>query len=251
MFLDLDPFVISAAVISCALAGFVKGVSGMGVQAVCVPILALVAPLETAIALGIASTIATSLWQALFGGFFRVIVARIWTLALACVAAIFVGVAFLAQVNQNLLGITLGLVLIVYASYAIGRPTLPSIAKYERWLSPTVGAATGLIGGATGVFLLPAAPYYQMLRLSRDEIVQTASLNSLIILPTLAVALGSNSLLTSSLATASLLLLGPTFVGLWIGTSLRRSLSELDFRKWFIWVLFFLGASLVIRDWLF
>jgi len=245
---DLAPVVILAGVIGCSLAGVVKGLSGLGIQAVCVPIIALAAPLETAVPLSIASALGTSLWQGLFGGFLRKILLRTWSFLLACAAMIFVGVAVLASVNQATVGVVLGFVLVCYTLYTLRRPNLPSIAAQETWLSPTLGAATGLIGGATGVFVMPAGPYFQLLRLSRDEIVQAGSFASIVVQPTLALALGGNSLLSGSLAAVSLALLGPTFLGLWLGTRLRRSLSETQFRKWFLWVLFFLGAALVIRN---
>ena len=44
-------------------------------------------------------------------------------------------------------------------------------------LSPFVGALTGLVTAATGVFVIPAVPYLQALGLQRDMLVQALGLS--------------------------------------------------------------------------
>lgn len=240
--------VVAVAILAYFLGGVGKGLSGLGLQAVCVPILALVAPLEVAIGLGLLPAFATSLWQGLAGGALRRIVRRTWSFILACCLAIFPGASLLASVDRALLAGTLGLLLCLYAAYALYRPAFRSLGRHEPWLSPVLGALTGIAGGATGVFVMPAAPYFQLLELKRDELVQAVCFGTLVVMPVLALALERHSLLAGSVQLASVALLVPTMAGLWLGTTVRRWISEAAFRRLFLWVLLLLGIVITLRN---
>ena len=43
----------------------------------------------------------------------------------------------------------------------------------ERWLSPLIGLVTGMLTGATGVFVIPTVPYLTSIRMDREELVQS------------------------------------------------------------------------------
>ncbi len=247
--LHLTPSIIAVALSTYLCAGVFKGLSGLGVQAIGVPVLALVAPLETAIGLGLLPAFATSLWQGLWGGALRVVLGRTWPFLLPCCITVFFGAALLASVDRRVLSFTLGVLLCLYASYAITRPTLPSFGRHELWLSPVLGAITGIVGGAAGVLVMPGAPYFQLLRLSRDELVQALSLSAVIVMPAIALALSHNSLLPQPVQLASVALLAPTLIGLWLGTKIRRWISEAAFRRVFFWLLLGLGAVIAARNW--
>ena len=60
--------------------------------------------------------------------------------------------------------------------------------RHEGWLGPTIGAATGLVTGATGEFVIPAVPYLQVIGLEKDELIQALGLSFTV--STVALALG-------------------------------------------------------------
>jgi hypothetical protein len=82
----------------------------------------------------------------------------------------------------------LGAVLIAYAGYALCGPAVQVSARMEKRLSPLMGGLTGVITGATGVFVIPAVPWLQALGFRRDELVQALGLS--FTLSTLAMAAG-------------------------------------------------------------
>ena len=45
-------------------------------------------------------------------------------------------------------------------------------ARHQGWAGVVVGATTGVITGATGVFVLPAVPYLQAIGLEKDDLIQ-------------------------------------------------------------------------------
>jgi uncharacterized membrane protein YfcA len=81
-----------------------------------------------------------------------------------------------------------GAVLIAYAGYALRGPAVQVSARMEKRLSPLMGGLTGVITGATGVFVIPAVPWLQALGFRRDELVQALGLS--FTLSTLAMAAG-------------------------------------------------------------
>jgi uncharacterized membrane protein YfcA len=246
---EASPLVVTVAILAYLFGGVAKGVSGLGLQAICVPVLALVAPLETAIGLGILPAFATSLWQGLAGGALRKVLLRTWTFLLPCCLTIFLGASVLANVDRSLVAGTLGGLLCVYAAYAITRPSLlPSLGRHETWMSPVAGAVTGVAGGATGVFVMPGAPYYQLLQLNRDELVQALSFSAIVIMPFLALALGHNDLFSQGVQLSSIAVLVPTLIGLWLGTIVRRWIPEAEFRRLFFWLLLALGSVITVRN---
>jgi uncharacterized membrane protein YfcA len=245
---EVTPLVVAVAIVAYMIGGIAKGVAGLGLAAITVPVMALVVSLEVAIGVAILPAIVTSVWQGLAGGALRKVVRRTWTFFLPCCLSIFLGAQLLARVDRSLLTTILGVLLGGYAAYALTRPRLPELGRHETWLSPVVGAISGVVGGATGSFVMPAAPYVQLLKLSRDELVQAIGVMALLWMPTLALALGRNELFDDALGLTSLALLVPTMAGLALGTLLRRWISEATFKMVFFWTLLALGTTIVGRN---
>ena len=66
---------------------------------------------------------------------------------------------------------------LTYAVLGLTSVSFSVSARAEPWLSPADrGVATGLVTAATGVYVIPAVPYLQALRLEQDELVQALRL---------------------------------------------------------------------------
>ncbi len=73
--------------------------------------------------------------------------------------------------------LALGVTLTFYAIYTLLATPYRVQPAHEPWLSPLVGILTGLITGATGVFVIPAVPYLQSLGFEKDDLVQALGLS--------------------------------------------------------------------------
>jgi uncharacterized membrane protein YfcA len=229
------------------LAGFVKGVIGLGLPAVSLAVLTATLGLKSAMAILLAPSFVTNVWQALVGGHLAAILRRTWTLLLGVCLATWLGVGVLAKANADVLAGLLGLVLAGYAILGLIRLDPPSPGRLEPGLSPLVGVVSGLLNGMTGSFVVPGVFYLQSLGFSRDAFIQ--SLGVLFTTSTIAlgVALRGQGFLSTELALLSAGGVIPAVLGMLLGQFVRRRLSEVAFRNVFFAGLLLFGAYIAIR----
>lgn len=142
----------------------------------------------------------------------------------------------------------LGVVLVLYGCTGFTPIRFRVSARAERWLSPVVGVATGLLTGATGVFVIPAVPYIQALGLEKEELIQALALSPLVSALALGSSLVGGGVQGPSLAGASLLAVIPAVAGMYFGQRLRLRVSEELFRRVFFSGLIALGGYFAVRN---
>jgi len=236
----------------CAIflaAGMVKGVTGMGLPTVAMGLLGMALPPAAAAALLLVPSLVTNVWQLLAGPAKARLARRLWPMMLGIVAGTVLGAALLVRADPARAGLGLGLALIAYAGYALCAPPLAVPARLEAWLSPLVGAATGLVTGATGVLVMPAVPYLQALRLDKDELVQALGLSFTVSTVALAAGLAAQGSLRLDQLGWSALAIAPALAGMWLGQRIRSRISPVMFRRCFLLFLAVLGGELVLRAW--
>ncbi|MEH3040515.1 MAG: sulfite exporter TauE/SafE family protein [Sphingomonas paucimobilis] len=239
--------VIAAIVATFFLAGVVKGVTGMGLPTVAMGVLgSLLSPLAAATLLLVPSFV-TNVWQLLSGPRFGRLLRRLWPMMLTIVVGTVVGSMLLTGGRTEHTTIGLGIALILYAAYTLFAKPLRVPPRWEPWLSPAIGLLTGLVTGATGVFVIPAVPYIQSLDLERDDLVQALGLSFTV--STIALAIGlfwhgaapAGNLLTSTLAVV------PALLGMAAGQAIRTRISPLLFRRLFLILLLLLGLEMALH----
>jgi uncharacterized protein len=107
---------------------------------------------------------------------------------------------------------------------------------------------TGIITAATGVFVIPAVPYLQAIRLEKEELVQALGLSFTVSTLALTINLAFVGVLKTSLAGPAVGALATSCAGMWIGQVLRLRMTPTTFRRWFFVGLLLLGAYLVVRS---
>jgi uncharacterized membrane protein YfcA len=227
------------------LAGFVKGVVGLGLPAVAMGLLALVMRPADAASVLILPTVATNIWQMVAGPSLKPIIARLWPVLLAVVAGTLAGAGWLSEgsLGPALLGIALAL----YALSGLAAVRFTVAPQSEWWLGPIVGLVTGLVAALTGVFAMPAVIYLQGIGLEKEDLVQALGLSFTISSLALAVNLALVSALNFSLGPASLAALALACLGMWLGQVLRLRLAPQTFRLVFLLGLLALGIYLFAR----
>jgi uncharacterized protein len=231
-----------------ALAGLVKGVLGLGLPTIAMGLLALVmSPLEAAALLTLPSLL-TNLWQMIAGPSLRALLTRLWPMMLGVCLGTWDGAGLMAGAFARSSAGLLGLALALYAVSGLTARHFQIDQRHEPWMGPAVGAITGLITAATGVFVIPAVPYLQAIGLEKEELVQALGLSFTVSTIALAVNLALAGALNVGVAAPSLVAFAMACAGMWVGQTLRRALQPATFRRWFFIELLVLGLYLAARS---
>ncbi|HXT07310.1 MAG TPA: sulfite exporter TauE/SafE family protein [Roseiarcus sp.] len=230
------------------LAGLVKGVAGMGLPTVAMGLLGLVAAPAQAAALVVIPSLVTNLWQFLSGRRWLALARRTWPMLAAIGLATWESAGLMTGPGAARALTWLGLVLVVYAAIGLAKIRISVPARHEAWLSAAVGAATGLVTGATGVFVIPAVPYLQALGFEKDNLVQVLGLSFTTSTLALAAGLASRGAFRLSEAGASALCVAPALIGMTVGQAIRTRVNPATFRLIFLAGLALLGADLIARS---
>jgi len=236
--------IVAAVAATFFLAGIVKGVTGMGLPTVAMGILGWVVSPLTAAALLLVPSFVTNACQLLSGPSFGSLLIRFWPMMLTVALGTIAGSAMLTSGDTDMTTAALGIILVVYASYTLVARPLRVPLRWERTLEPMVGAATGLITGGTGVFVIPAVPYLQSLGLSKEELVQALGLSFTVSTIALAIGLGWHGRAFGAIWLASSLSVIPALIGIAAGQLIRKRISPSAFRRVFLLGLFCLGLSM-------
>ncbi|WP_119422956.1 sulfite exporter TauE/SafE family protein [Desertibaculum subflavum] len=229
------------------LAGLVKGVIGLGLPTVAMGLLGALMPPAEAAALLIVPSAVTNIWQMLAGGRLIALGRRLWPMLAGICLGTWAGSGLLARDPTGHAATALGAALIVYALAGLAAPRLHLGPRTEAWAGLPIGALTGLITAATGVFVIPAVPFLQAIGLEKEELVQALGLSFTISTAALALGLARDGVFGFDIAGASLIALAPALAGMWLGQWIRLRVSAQTFRRCFFLGLTALGGYLVLR----
>jgi uncharacterized protein len=237
---------LSAAVFG--LAGFVKGVIGLGLPAVAMGLLgSLISPAQAA-ALLIVPSIITNIWQMAQGPALSPLLRRLWPMLAGVLVGTWAASGMLTGPNTRATLAALGVALMAYAAVGLLPWKLPLVPpRHERWVGALAGLGSGVMTAATGVFVIPAVPFMGALGLTRDELVQSLGISFTVSTAALAVSLGSAGAFNLDMAWASAACLLPALIGMSAGNWVRKKVSAETFRRWFFLGLLLLGAQILVR----
>jgi uncharacterized protein len=245
MTFDWSEISLVAAVFT--IAGIVKGVIGLGLPTIAMGLLgALMTPGQAA-AILIVPAVLTNVWQMYDGPALKSLFYRLWPMMICVLLGTLPTAGMLTKADVRLSTALLGAVLMAYALFSLVGVQLKVSRRSEPLFGPLAGLTTGLINGATGIFVVPNVPYLQALNFARDELVQAVAISAFVSSMALALGLGLNQGLGGAVAAPAMVALAAAFAGMSIGKSLRSRLSGTTFRRAVLTGLLLLGASMVIR----
>ncbi|HEY3032549.1 MAG TPA: sulfite exporter TauE/SafE family protein, partial [Bradyrhizobium sp.] len=188
---------IAAALV---LAGFIKGVIGLGLPTVSIGLLAVTMQPSRAIAIVIVPAIVTNIWQTFAGPYLRDIMRRLWPLMAGTVIGIWLNAGMLAGPYARYGTIVLGVLLVIYAIVGLSKFSFSVARPNEKWIGGIVGLVTGVVSAATGVQVVPSMPFMQAIGMEKDELVQALGVFFTVATLALAFTLTSAGLLGASTA---------------------------------------------------
>src|SRR5437763_3973380 len=240
--MSLSMLIITGLVFT--LAGFVKGVLGLGLPTVSVGLLAVTMPPAHALAIVIVPAIITNIWQTFVGPYLRDIIRRLWPLMLGTVIGIRLNADMLTGPYASYGTIVLGVLLVIYAIVGLTKFSFKVARKDEQWIGGIVGLITGAVSAATGVQVLPSMPFMQAIGMEKDELVQALGVFFTVATVALAFNLTSAGLLSASTALPGAVAMAAAFSGMFIGQAVRSRMQPDAFLRWFLIAMILLGLYL-------
>ncbi len=137
---------------------------------------ALIVP-DMAAAILVVPTFLTNVWQAFAGPYTWAVLRRFWPMY----AGVFMGTLLTAGIitgaDPGIAALPIGGVLLVYAALGLSGVRFRVPRRSEVVTSPAMGLTTGLINGATAIFVLPGAPYLQARIWTRTSSLRRSALS--------------------------------------------------------------------------
>ena len=223
---------VVVATLAFLLAGFVKGVIGLGLPTVSVGLLTLVMPPAKAASLLIVPSFVTNVWQLAAGPSFLRLARRLWPMLAGIVAGTLAGTGLLTGSHAGQAEVGLGLLLMLYAGLGLTSMRFSVSPAAERRLGPLIGALTGLVTAATGVFAIPAVPYLGALNLDKEDMIQALGLSFTSRQWRLQPRSRRRGFCASDVG-VSTAALAPALFGMTAGGAMRGRFSERTFRRVF------------------
>jgi uncharacterized membrane protein YfcA len=240
---ELHPFLLFIAAVF-TLAGFVKGVVGLGLPTVSMGLLAVTMAPSQALAIVIVPAVVTNIWQTFVGHYLREIIRRLWPLLIGTAVGVWLNRGALTGVYAHYIPIGLGILLVLYAVMGLTKFAFKVESRNEKWIGGVVGVVTGLISAATGVQVIPSMPFLQAIGMEKDELVQALGVFFTVATLALSVNLTASGLLSAATALPGAIAMGCSFLGMFIGQAVRAKLPAEAFRRWFLIAMIFLGLYL-------
>jgi len=226
------------------LAGFIKGVIGLGLPTVSMGLLAVTMQPSRALAIVIAPALITNIWQTFVGPYLRDIIRRLWPLMVGTVIGIWLNSGMLTGPYARYGTIVLGVLLVIYAIIGLSKFSFTVARGQEKWIGGIVGLMTGAVCAATGVQVIPSMPFMQAIGMEKDELVQALGVFFTVATLALAFNLTTAGLLTAATALPGAVAMAAAFAGMFIGQAVRSRMRPEAFRRWFLISMIFLGIYL-------
>jgi uncharacterized membrane protein YfcA len=238
-----EPMLILIAAVFL-LAGFVKGVLGLGLPTVSMGLLVVAMQPSRALAIVIAPAIITNIWQTFGGPHLRDILRRLWPLMLCTVIGSLTSAGTMTGPYARYGTVALGVLLVLYAVIGLTQFRLRVERRNEKWVGGIVGLVTGVISASTGVQVIPSMPFIQAIGMEKDELVQALGVFFTVATFALSVNVSASGLLTPTTAIPGAIALACSFAGMFVGQNVRAKMPTEAFRRWFLIGMILLGVYL-------
>lgn len=239
----MSPAVAFLCALGLLAGSTVKGVAGIGLPLVAVPLLTVLVNLKTAVTMTTVPIIGSNFIQSLQGGHFSKLVKRFWTLLVPLFIAIIVGTRLLVVLPERILDLIIGIAIISIPLILHFTPHLRVRREHERWANPLIGVASGLLGGISTFYGPPIMLYVFGMRLPKDEFIPTISLMYTVAGVGMLFGIYANAVATLPEIGVAFLMLIPTAIGMWIGRFVRVQLSEHRFQQLIVGIYVITGLT--------
>lgn len=218
----------SILIIMLALAAgsAVKGVTGLGLPLIAIPIMANFLGVERAVVIMVIPGIVSNTWLLWVHRAHAGATRHLPMLLLAGTVGIGVGTWVLVEVSERILSLLLALVIGAYLINLLANPRFSLSHTAGRYFSPVAGFGAGILQGATGISSPIIATYFHALRLDKRAYVFSVTAAFQVLSMTQLVTLYQFGLFTQTRLLEGLLALLPIVIVLPLSIRLAHRISR-------------------------
>ncbi len=244
---DLGAPTLVVIALAFFVGGISKGVTGMGLHLVAVPVMASTIDPRIAIAMMLAPSVTANGWMVIRGGRFREVLGRFWPLLPCMVIFTLLGAQLLVRVDAKVASLLLGAAVILFCLTQITPLNVRVSRRHERWAGPAAGTLAGVMGGTTNFFSPPLAAYLVALKLPKELFVASITFFFLVTAAPLQGSLAVSGVLTLEIVAASAIAAIVVQAGVFAGIAIRGLVGQATFQRVLVAVLLLIAFNLVRR----
>ncbi len=220
--------------------GVVKGVTGVGLPLMLVPLSAQFVQVPVAVALVSVSMVVTNVQQSVEGGHTGAALRQLWPIMLPLVLGSVIGTHLLLSIDRQRLNLIIGASFLLLALLLLCLPRVRISRRTARWSGPLIGFGAGVLGGMSAIFGPPMIAFMVSLGVPPGIFVKHMAILALTAAATLLVVLGGSGAMSGGDFLMSAAALIPIQLGMPLGRWLRGRIRPELFR---VLVLAVLAAS--------
>src|SRR5215472_3378166 len=227
--------------------GLVKGVTGVGLPLVLVPLATQFVPVPVAVALVSVSMVVTNIQQSMEGGRKVRAAEQLWPIMLPLAVGGVIGTHLLLTIDRQELNLIIGISFLALAVLLLCLPRLRIVGRAARWSGPFVGFGAGVLGGMSAIFGPPMIAYMVGTGVPPATFVKHMALLALTASVTMLLVLGGSGAMSGGDFLMSAAAMIPIQLGMPLGRWLRGYIKPNWFRVLVLVVLAASGVDMLRR----
>src|SRR5258708_21009401 len=223
--LGLSPLALAALFAVFVFGGLVKGVTGVGLPLVLVPLTTQFVDVPVAVALVSVSMVATNVVQSAEAGHIGAAVRHLLPILIPLAVGAVIGTHLLISIDRRKLNLIIGVGFLLLATLLLCLPRLRMSARTGRWSGPFVGFGAGVLGGMSAIFGPPMIAYMVSLGTDPTTFVKRMAILALTAATTMLLVLGASGAMSGGDFLMSAAALIPIQLGMPVGRWLRNRIK--------------------------
>jgi uncharacterized membrane protein YfcA len=237
---------LTLAILAIVLGAVFKGITGVGLPVLSVPLMASFTSVENAVVLMVLPGLSANALIVLTHRKWHLLTAHKGFLAIGFAGAL-LGTWLLSAMDDRWLKLILAIWLGIYLVQYFSRRGRIHVTRIPRWLVGILGVSAGTIQGATGISAPIVGPYFHAAGLTRGPYAFTAAFTFLLFSIAQFTAMAGADLLTPDRLVIGLIAILPTLFFTQLGIRISGSVSDLVFNRILV-TLFVLMELKLIMD---
>ena len=229
--------------------GFVKGITGLGLPVLAIPIIAGFLGVEHAVIVLVIPGIVLNIWLTWNHRDRAPEIPEMKTILMFTCLGVLLGTTVLSIASDRLLNSLLAAWIAVYIVLQLAAPNFRFELQTRTRLAPYVGTLAGIFQGSTGISGSIIATYFHSLRLAPTTFVFAVAAPFLVMAMAQGITLTVFGMYSRQLLLESFFALIPAVLAISLGMRVRRYVNERNFNRLILGLLLIVGVRILYVTW--